>query len=207
MAGDGSLVRRSKERLKRETYYMIQSKSKRYVLLGVDPELSAVTRHALHTAGAFFASSAGETQFLLLSVIPLPIVTGRYGHPSLLAPTTGQRVLAAEALRIASAILQHHGVPRSQIETVIQVGRPADELLYMAHQHHIDCLIIGNREFSAGQWVRRLFLGSTSRDISQHASCPVLLATLPPSRPQTHSVGTHERVLANQMSEAARSAG
>lgn len=186
---------------------MIQSKKKRQVLLGVDPELSAMTRHALHTAGAFFASSTGETHFLLLNVIPLPLVTGRYGHPSLLVPTTGQRVLAAEALHIASAILQHHGIPRSHIETVIRVGRPADELLSMAHQRQSDCLIIGNRESSARQWFRSLFLGSTSHDISHHACCPVLLVTLPQSQPQAHTVETHERVPPNRLGEAARSAG
>lgn len=168
----------------------LESTRERRLLLGIDPSLTAATRHALHTAGEFFAPSAAQTHFLLLNVIPLPIVIRRYGYPHLLAPTTGQRILAAEALRIACAILQQHGIPRSHIETLIRVGTPADELVSVACQQHIDCLIIGNHEPSAGQRFRRLLMGSTSHDVFRWASCPVLLVTLPRSQPQARTVET-----------------
>ena len=174
-----------------------ESARERRLLLGIDPSLTAATRHALHTAGEFFAPSAAQTHFLLLNVVPIPIVTGRYGYPHLLAPTTGQRILAEEALRIASAILQHHGIQRSHIETLILAGTPADELVRVARQQQIDCLIIGNHESTARQRFWRMFMGSISCDVFRFASCPVLLATLPRSQSQTRIVETSERAASN----------
>lgn len=156
----------------------------RYVLLGIDPSLTSATRYALHTTADFFAPSTTQTHFLLLNVIPLPLVTGRCGYSHRLAPTTGQRVVAAEALRIARAILQHHGIMRSHIETLIRVGTPADELTSVARQRHIDWLILGNHERTLGETLRNMLIGSTSRDVLRFASCPVLLITQPRSQPQ-----------------------
>lgn len=173
------------------------------VLLGIDPSLTAATRHALHTTGDFFAPSAAQTRFLLLTAIPLPMVTGRYGHPHLLALTTGQRVVAAEALRIACAILQQHGIPRSHIETLIRVGIPADELVSVARQRHIDSLIIGKHEHTPGQRFLSMLMGSTSRDVVRFAPCPVLVVILPRSQPQTHRVGASAQAASTRAFEEA----
>lgn len=155
--------------------------SDRRLLLGIDAPLTAATWHALHTIGEFFAPYSVHVHLLLLSVIPVPYVRGRYVPLSSLPPTTEQRKQAAEALQQASAALQEYGMTRSHIETLIHIGSPPDELVKVATQQHVDCLIIGSWGRSPLHWLRRILMGSTSQCILRHASCPVMVVTLPRS--------------------------
>ncbi len=76
-------------------------------------------------------------RLLLLNVIPVAYVGGKYTPPGPLPPTTEQRKQAVEALRTACAALQEHGMICSHLETLIRVGSPADELVRVATQQHV----------------------------------------------------------------------
>jgi nucleotide-binding universal stress UspA family protein len=169
--------------------------SERRLLVGIDAPITTATMYALHTAGKFFAPSWVHSRFLLLHVIPVPAGGGRYSPPVPLTPTLEQRKQAGEALRAACAALQAHGIPRSHLETLVRVGAPVDELVRVATQLHIDCLVLGSRGHSPGQQLRRLLMGSTSHCVLRRASCPVLVVMLPHSRRPADLVAWYEAAL------------
>lgn len=153
----------------------------RYVLVGVDAPITAATQYTLHTVDTFFAPYTAHLHLLVLTVIPLPYSAGRHAayYPS--SPTREEQMQAEETLRTACAALQHNGMSRAQIETLVRVGTPADELARVANKRHVDCIVIGSRGNSLGQRIRRWFLGSTSRRVLHLAPCPVMVVTLPRS--------------------------
>jgi len=169
--------------------------SEKRLLLGIDAPLTAATRYALHTVGEFFAPCTAHVRLLLLTVIPVPYIGGRYVPPSRVSPTHEQRRQAMEALRTACAALQEHGLTRSHIETLIREGSAADELVRVASQQRIDCLIIGSQGHSLGQRLRRVVSGSTSHCVLRHASCPVLVVTLPRSRQPDDLIAWYETAI------------
>lgn len=169
--------------------------SDRRLLVGIDAPLTEATRHALHTVGEFFAPYSLHVRLLLLNVIPVPYGGGKFAPPVPLSPTTEQRKQAVEALRAACATLQEHGMTRSHIEMLLRVGSPADELARFAGQQHVDCLVIGSRGHSPLQWLRRVLMGSVAHDVLRHASCPVMVVTLPRSSRPADLVGWYEAAI------------
>ena len=137
--------------------------SDRRLLVGIDAPLTAATRHALHTVGEFFAPYSLHVRLLLLNVIPIPYSGGRFAPPVPFSPTTEQRKQALEALEAACATLEEHGMTRSHIKMLIGGGSPADELVRLAGQQHVDCLVIGSRGNSPLQRLRRVLMDSMSR--------------------------------------------
>jgi Universal stress protein family len=66
----------------------------------------------------------------------------------------------------------------------IRAGTPADELVRVAVEQRMDCLIIGSRGYSPLQQLRRVFMGSISQSILRRSLCPVMVVTHPrPVRP------------------------
>lgn len=57
-------------------------------------------------------------------------------------------------------------------EAHVFVGHPAERLLRYAEDHEIDHIVVGHRSRSA---LRRLWLGSVSRHVSDHAACSVTI--------------------------------
>ena len=108
------------------------------------------TQYALRTVGAFFAPYAAHLHLLVLTVIPTLYPAGRYRAQSSLVPSREQRALGEETLRTARATLEHDGLALAQIETLIRVGSPADELAAVAGKRHVDCIVIGSRGNSPG---------------------------------------------------------
>jgi len=174
----------------------------RRLLVGIDAPLTAATRHALDTAGEFFAPYSVHVGFLLLTVIPVPYGGGRYTPPVPLPPTSAQRKQAMKALQLASASLQEHGITRSHIETLIRVGSPAEELVSVVSQQRIDCLIVGSRGHAFGQRLRRVFMGSTSQCVLRQASCPVLVVTEPRSAHPRDLVAWYEAAIRQALSDS-----
>src|SRR5215469_234551 len=109
--------------------YESRTSSEKRLLVGIDAPLSAETRYALETISEFVAPYAKQVQFHFLNVIPVPSLGGRYAPREAFPPTSEQRKQAAEALRIARAIMQERGIPGSHIEAFIRVGTPAEELV------------------------------------------------------------------------------
>jgi nucleotide-binding universal stress UspA family protein len=155
------------------------------ILVGVDAHLSLPTRYALEAACCqFLEQPSPECRMLLLHVIPVPYdPSPRWGRPagslSLFPPTTRQRCEARQALSQARALLGHLGVPDSAIEVLVQVGIPADELVWVARERHVGLLVLGSHAPSRFQILRRAVFGSTTRRVLRLAPCRVLLAHPP----------------------------
>jgi nucleotide-binding universal stress UspA family protein len=167
----------------------------RQLLVGVDAPITPSTQYALRTLGAFFAPYAAHLHLLVLTVIPTPYPAGRYTAQYSLSPSREQRALAEETLRTALATLEHDRLALAQIETLVRVGSPADELAAVAGKRRVDCIIIGSRGNSPGQRFRRWLLGSTSRRVLKLAPCPVLVVTLPRSRGPRDLVAWYEAAI------------
>ncbi len=173
----------------------------RQLLVGVDAPLTPATQDALRQLATFFAPDAAHLHLLVLTVIPLPVSTGRYATLYPLSPTREERAQAEEALRLAREVLSHGGLALARIETLIRVGAPADELAAVARQGQVDCLIIGSRGNAPAQRLRRVFAGSTSRSILRLASCPVMIMVLPRSRPPKDLVACYEAAIRHTLAD------
>lgn len=168
------------------------SASERRLLLGIDAPLTAATRYAFRTVGTFFALYAAHMHLLLLHVIPIPYTGGRYAPLRPLPPTAQQRELATEVLRTTRTALLEYGMIRSHIEMLTRVGSPVDELVSVATQQRVDCLVIGSRGHAPLQQLRRVLMGSLSHGLLHQASCPVMVVTLPQPTPPGNRVAWYE---------------
>ena len=84
-----------------------------------------------------------------------------------------KELLDKKAERIISyhrKILEESGI--TEITTLVRDGHPADEILSTAKEEGADMIIIGSR----GKRMHNLFMGSVSREVSNRADIPVLLA-------------------------------
>ena len=144
----------------------------RRILLGIDTNISPTTLHALQIVSELIGQATPELQVVLLSVIPLPSMTspspGMYiGHLMPLAITAEQRSQAEADLRKARAELQKRGVAAGQIEGIIRVGLPAEEIVKAAKELQVDFIVVGSRGNSLRQRIRRFLAGSTSRRVGE----------------------------------------
>lgn len=73
--------------------------------------------------------------------------------------------------------LQRCGVAAQGIVRTARSGRVAEEIVYAAHKHHADAIVIGESERS---WIGRLLYSSVSPRVLRLADMPV---TLVPTRP------------------------
>ncbi len=154
------------------------------LLLGIDMDLSPVTRYALRSVGEFFAQTFPQLGIFLLTVIPVPYtafpsLAGFRGSPRPFPPTLEQRRTAERALCSARKMLEHYGIAAACVQVLIREGIPADELVAVAREFQVDWIAIGWDGNSPWQRVRRLLLGSTSLRVLERAPCPVILVGLP----------------------------
>jgi nucleotide-binding universal stress UspA family protein len=82
----------------------------------------------------------------------------------------------AEVVSRAIYELQRVGVPARGIIRTARVGRVADEIVYVAHKHHADEIVVGRSERS---WLGRLLYSSVSPRVLRLADVPV---TVVPTR-------------------------
>ena len=61
---------------------------------------------------------------------------------------------------------------RVVLETEVEVGHPAEQLVLAAERHHADLIVMGRRGKSTFQ---RWMLGSVSERVVRYAHCPVLV--------------------------------
>lgn len=160
------------------------------ILVGVEASLSFPTRYALEAACCqLLEQPSPEYHVIPLHVIPVPYDPApRWGRPpgslSLFPPTNSQLCEARRALSQARVLLEHLGVQDSAIEVLVQAGVPADELVRVARERHVDLLVLGSRPPSRCQILRWVVFGSTTRRVLRLAPCRVLLVHPPsPSGP------------------------
>jgi nucleotide-binding universal stress UspA family protein len=179
------------------------------ILLGVDADLSPISQHALRAAGSLFAQSAPRISLIVLTVIPvMQAVTtnpGVYvGQALPFAITPQQRKQAEELTSKACALLEQQGVELKSIQSVVRVGLPAEEIVKVAQELHVDLIIVGSRGNTFKEKLRRFFFGSTSRRVLEIAPCPVMIVArstpLHMSRP-SNLVTWYERAVMNYLQE------
>lgn len=154
------------------------------ILLGIDTNISPQTQRALHAVSAFMEQEATHLHVVLLTVIPVPYMTspslGMYvGHLLPMSITSEQRSQAEDDLRKARAELLQAGVSQEQVEVLIRVGMPAEEIVKVAKELQVNFIVVGSRGNAPQQKIRRFFAGSTSRRVLQLAPCPVMIVSSP----------------------------
>lgn len=160
----------------------------KHILLGVDVNVSPLTLHALHAASKVLAESSPHLSIALINVVPRPYVAlatlGALFVKGLfpLSITVEQRTEAEHALWRARQELQIQGIAPERIEVLIREGDIIEEMLKVASELQVDLIIVGARENSFTQKLRRFFTGSTSRLLSQFARCPVMIVVPPRSQ-------------------------
>jgi nucleotide-binding universal stress UspA family protein len=176
------------------------------LLLGIDMDLSPVTRYALRSVGEFFAQASPRLGIFLLTVIPVPStaspsLVGFRGSLRPLSPTLEQRRAAERALCGARKTLEHYGIATACIQVLIRVGIPADEIVAAARELRVDWIAIGMRGNSFGQQLRRVLFGSTPRRVLEHAPCPVIIVTLPRPQRRGNLVAWYEEAVRRSLQE------
>lgn len=177
------------------------------ILLGIDSNISPATWQALRTMTEFIeAASSIELRLVLIHVIALPYMAspsaGMYGgHLLPLSVTLEQRSQAEDVLHKARAELLKQGIEPAQIDTIIRVGMPADEIVRAAKELHANFIVIGSRGEALRHRLRRFFFGSTSRRVLQLASCPVMIAITPRMPRSSDLVAWYERAITTYLQE------
>jgi nucleotide-binding universal stress UspA family protein len=143
------------------------------ILFAVDDSQSA------RTAATALARFAPPDHLRMLHVVDV----ARYQHPSMppmIPPDYYVRMqdLLARAgqllLNEIKATLPFEFI--KQIETAVEVGRPADTILEAVAKHHPDLLVLGSRGLDT---LQEWFVGGVSYRVVSRAACPVLLVKRP----------------------------
>jgi len=176
------------------------------ILLGIDTNFSPTTQHAVRAVGEFMEQATSQLHLVLLSVIPVPSMTspslGMYvGHLLPMSITPEQRNQAEDALRMARSELQKGGIASGQIEVLIRIGFPADEIVKVAKELHVNFIVVGSHAASLRQKIQRFLAGSTSRSVLRHAPCPVMIVTLPRTAPPGDLVTWYEQAITTYLQE------
>lgn len=101
-------------------------------------------------------------------------VTGKSNLRKLTTEIRRAREQEGEALVKANVVkLRGRGLT---LEKSIAHGHPADQILNMTKRKKIDLLVVGSRGITG---LRRLFLGSVSHKLVEHAPCSVLVVRKP----------------------------
>ena len=179
-------------------------------LLGIDTTFSPATQQMLRSVGEFLVPCSPQLRLALLTVIPVPYsaapTLGKWSMtPRPLPPTMEQRTSAERALRRAQVMVQQHSFAVDRLEKLIRVGTPADEIVSIARELEVDCIVIGSRGGSLGQRVRRWLLGSTSRRVLEHAPCPVIIVASPHFNRCSDLVAWYEQAITRSLREHADS--
>ena len=76
------------------------------------------------------------------------------------------------ALALAATLLAIWLGISTALETEVDVGHPAEQLVLAAERHHADLIVMGRRGKST---FKRWMLGSISERVLRYAHCPVLV--------------------------------
>ena len=176
------------------------------LLLGVDASFSFATQYAIRTIGDLFPHTTQPITVLLLHAIPSThIVTEYPGYFTeqymLIPPSVEQKKHAEEILERASTTLQRLGFDEKDIEQIIRIGSPAEEIVKVAHEHHANLIVVGSRGDSWRQRLRRMLLGSITRQVLHYATCPVMVVLPPRTLSNQDIVHWYEQSLQQYLKE------
>ena len=170
------------------------------ILLGIDLSLTPATQYAMRAARELMEHSSPQLRLVLLCVIPLPSIAsssaGMYaGHLMPLTVTPEQRTLAEDVLHHVRLELQKAGIEAQQMEALIRVGLPADEIVKVARELSVNIILVGSRGNTLRQRMRRFFMGSISRRVLQMAPCPVMIVPSPAVPRSSNLVAWYEEAI------------
>jgi hypothetical protein len=97
--------------------------------------------------------------------------------------------------------LQQQGIIPERIELLLRSGVPADEIVRAAGELDAEFIMIGSRGNSMKQRMRRVFTGSTSRQVVKLGACPVMVASLPQTPDQHELVACYQEAIAHSLQE------
>jgi nucleotide-binding universal stress UspA family protein len=121
-----------------------------------------------------------DSEFTLLTVIDRDVFKGEgvkgisdeqqeaLQETEKLVQDEAQDLLAREAARLRKAGLSE--------TTELRIGHPAEEIVRVAEQLDMDCVIVGSHGMSG---IKRFLLGSVSDHVLQYAPCSVLIVKKP----------------------------
>ncbi|HTI14408.1 MAG TPA: universal stress protein [Dictyobacter sp.] len=179
---------------------------KKRILLGVDSNFSSATQHAVRALGDLVQDTDPTISFILLHTIPMTHIVaeqpGYYVDQSVAFHPTGEDRKQAEAiLQKAHAVLRQYGFEHCDVEHVIRIGAPAEEIASVARERNVQLIVIGSRGNGFRQRVRRMLLGSISRRVLQLAPCPVMVTPPPVDVKDENLVGWYKGALKAYLQE------
>jgi nucleotide-binding universal stress UspA family protein len=141
--------------------------------------------HALVVAAAKLARHS-DAEVLVLSVRERDYVRG-YGwdvrEPGEIAETVSQAIYE----------LQRAGVRARGLIRTARSGRVADEIVYAAHKHHVDEIVIGT---SRRSWLAGVLLGSVAPRVLRRSDLPVVAVPTHAGPPAQAKRDTRQRLIA-----------
>jgi nucleotide-binding universal stress UspA family protein len=173
------------------------------LLLGVDMDLSEASAAMLQRVGSWLAELVPESQATLLTVIPVPYDVpsslGRFrGQAPRLSATSVQRKQARGTLQRAWTSLVQAGIAPGRLDMQVREGVPAEELVQVAIERQVACIVLGHRGSALRDRLRRLLLGSTTAQVVRRAPCPVVLVPGPAG--PTDLVAWYEAAIMRELS-------
>jgi nucleotide-binding universal stress UspA family protein len=141
------------------------------VLLATDGSPSALA------AARWVADLAAVVPDLKVTVLhvhqPLAAYVAVAADGSAIIPDVPEDVaLRRDAEPLLAATLEVLGHAPRQVETQVEVGAPADEIVAVAHAGKYDLIVVGRRGLNP---LAHLLLGSVSERVVRLAKCPVVV--------------------------------
>ncbi|GCE27115.1 hypothetical protein KDA_25990 [Dictyobacter alpinus] len=176
------------------------------ILLGIDASYAPTTQRAINAICDLFEHDpTAFSLFLVHAIANTHIITEYPGHftehYAFIPPTTDQRKQAEDVLNRACEVLQERGFDLKQIELITRVGSPAEELVKVAHERHVNLIVVGSRGEGWKQRVRRMLVGSISHRILQLTTCPVMIVNPSPPLVDKELVSWYEQTIKQYLSQ------
>jgi nucleotide-binding universal stress UspA family protein len=153
----------------------------RHILLPTD--FSVLADHAARYARSLAESYHSTLHVLhVVSAVLVPVPGPEVGTVAMAVPSDGSVAEARESLeKFVQKQLTGLTVP---VITKVLEGAPDLQISRYATEAAIDLIVIGTH---ARGLVRRIFLGSVSKAVMEHAPCPVLMVPLHSAEAETQS--------------------
>jgi universal stress protein A len=145
-------------------------------LEGGSEQVLEKTAALLNQDGLDADSGNHPSKLVILNVghFPMPTYAGVYGEGLYSAQelTVDFNSMRAHILPQLEEAASAHSLPgkNTELEVVVEFGRPADLILDVAERESADLIVMG----SHGKHGIRLILGSTANSVLHHAKCDVL---------------------------------
>ena len=129
-------------------------------------DFSDCSRHALKYAAAFAKQFGGE--ITLLSVVQDKHTAFEYGRTDFADMLEARRKRSEEEL----AKLAREQLKNIPYRTLVQLGKPFEEIIQTARESDIDLIVISTH---GNMGLTKTELGSTAERVIRYATCPVLV--------------------------------